>query len=663
MANNLIRNGFYTFAGLPPPSSVTPATSLVTLDQGIQITDGTQWLPDTASGASVTTAETAAGVTPTSPTYAEGDIRRYGAIGAGEDNTAHINTVLSVAAKTGRPANFAGLALKSTGGHTQDVATTAVNGQGAIIDFSSMSGSGTAWTITASGGSSALNVQHARNPMQNLVAIGTNANTTRGLFLNAASDPTSASFLNFHNVVFEQFNTALDVGNNAYICKFFGCYFSRSANGLNLPAGLTNSAEQLVFTGCGFTDCSSVSVFNASSNTSLIMNGCSIDGTGNTFLSQASNGRTHMFGCHIECLNIASQAVPMFNIGGGSFSFDGGDILGDGTGPAPAATLMTIASGATVTIDGCPLINNVQNSGGVLASGAGRLDVLSSIKTFDLTKIPIIKGVETQFNLLSDGGFEATNISDNVSITSDVSSTVTMPIATPGLVTWSPHRQLANQPIVFSSTGTLPAAITAGVIYYVLAAGLVTGAFEIALTPGGTAINFADAGTGTHTATALVWSRTIGSHLTVASSSAFARTGTKSLAITLNGGVGSSFSVSVPVVPGRFYGSTGWYRGATTQAVTASVTPVFDSDIYYSTPVSPAVNNTPPATTGGVPVFIGSVNQTSTTLPSIPTTFTQFTTALFQAPSWAKFMHLNFNLNNMFSNTFYLDDLVINGYC
>jgi len=88
------------------------------------------------------------------------------------------------------------------------------------------------------------------------------------------------------------------------------------------------------------------------------------------------------------------------------------------------------------------------------------------------------------------------------SVASVKSSTVTIDDATPGLVHWAAHGLVATTKVVFSTTGTLPAPLVAGTTYYVIAAGLVAGAFEISATSGGAAINTTTAGSGTHTATA-----------------------------------------------------------------------------------------------------------------------------------------------------------------
>lgn len=81
-------------------------------------------------------------------------------------------------------------------------------------------------------------------------------------------------------------------------------------------------------------------------------------------------------------------------------------------------------------------------------------------------------------------------------------SEVTITVADPAVVTWNAHGLVAGQPIVFSTTGALPTGLTAGTVYYVIAAGLTANSFSVAATPGGTGIETTLAGSGTHTATA-----------------------------------------------------------------------------------------------------------------------------------------------------------------
>ncbi len=111
-------------------------------------------------------------------------------------------------------------------------------------------------------------------------------------------------------------------------------------------------------------------------------------------------------------------------------------------------------------------------------------------------------GITTQYLGINDGiNIYLISLVDAVTTISVKSATVTITIASPGVVSWSSHALLAGMPVVFNTTGALPTGIVAGTTYYVLAAGLTANVFEIAATPGGTAINTSGSQSGTHTAT------------------------------------------------------------------------------------------------------------------------------------------------------------------
>ncbi|WP_027991938.1 hypothetical protein [Sinorhizobium meliloti] len=78
-------------------------------------------------------------------------------------------------------------------------------------------------------------------------------------------------------------------------------------------------------------------------------------------------------------------------------------------------------------------------------------------------------------------------------------STVTMTIASPGVISWNAHGLAAGTPIKFSTTGALPTGLTAGTTYYVL--NPTANDFQVAATPGGAAIDTSGTQSGTHTAT------------------------------------------------------------------------------------------------------------------------------------------------------------------
>lgn len=78
-------------------------------------------------------------------------------------------------------------------------------------------------------------------------------------------------------------------------------------------------------------------------------------------------------------------------------------------------------------------------------------------------------------------------------------ATVTVTIASPAVFTKTAHGLSAGDPIIFSTTGALPTGLTAGTVYYVIAAGLMADAFEVSTSVGGAAVNTSGSQSGTHT--------------------------------------------------------------------------------------------------------------------------------------------------------------------
>lgn len=79
-------------------------------------------------------------------------------------------------------------------------------------------------------------------------------------------------------------------------------------------------------------------------------------------------------------------------------------------------------------------------------------------------------------------------------------TTITVTIASPGVVTWTKHGLGIGAPVVFTTTGALPTGITAGTTYYVK---VVPSAdtLQIAATQGGSVINTSGSQSGVHTGT------------------------------------------------------------------------------------------------------------------------------------------------------------------
>lgn len=79
------------------------------------------------------------------------------------------------------------------------------------------------------------------------------------------------------------------------------------------------------------------------------------------------------------------------------------------------------------------------------------------------------------------------------------SATVTITIASPAVVNWTSHGLVAGDQVSFETTGALPTGLSVGVVYFVIASGLTTNAFEVSATLGGAAVNTTGSQSGTQT--------------------------------------------------------------------------------------------------------------------------------------------------------------------
>jgi hypothetical protein len=106
----------------------------------------------------------------------------------------------------------------------------------------------------------------------------------------------------------------------------------------------------------------------------------------------------------------------------------------------------------------------------------------------------------TKPSWVSQGGQRYTVIAGQetgASTNAPKSSTVTITIASPGVVSWTAHGLVAGTPIAFSTTGALPTGLAAATTYYVLAPN--TNDFTVSATVGGAAINTSGSQSGVHT--------------------------------------------------------------------------------------------------------------------------------------------------------------------
>ena len=80
------------------------------------------------------------------------------------------------------------------------------------------------------------------------------------------------------------------------------------------------------------------------------------------------------------------------------------------------------------------------------------------------------------------------------------SSTVTITIASPGVVSWSSHGLQAGQQVRLTTTGALPTGLAISTTYFVVSVD--ANSFQLSATQNGSAINTSGTQSGTHTMTA-----------------------------------------------------------------------------------------------------------------------------------------------------------------
>lgn len=141
--------------------------------------------------------------------------------------------------------------------------------------------------------------------------------------------------------------------------------------------------------------------------------------------------------------------------------------------------------------------------------------------------------------------------SSAISLYDGTSATVTMTIASPGVITWTGHPFVAGGAAQFTTTGALPTGLTAGTTVYVSINGLTANTFEVADThahalAGTNTINTSGSQSGVHTGwdvTRLIATLPTTSivNLPIGNNGALATSGL--IAITTDGGGASSETV------------------------------------------------------------------------------------------------------------------------
>lgn len=142
---------------------------------------------------------------------------------------------------------------------------------------------------------------------------------------------------------------------------------------------------------------------------------------------------------------------------------------GDGYGPFPSFSAYTQTLPAA-----CRGAFYALKSDGSVVVFAGTVDRLYQLNNTDFTWKPVSK----------------------------VAALTSISNASPAVFTRTAHGEAANDPIVLSTSGSLPTGLTVGTTYYIKTV-LTADTFTVSAIPGGAAINTSSAGSGTHSITGI----------------------------------------------------------------------------------------------------------------------------------------------------------------
>lgn len=121
----------------------------------------------------------------------------------------------------------------------------------------------------------------------------------------------------------------------------------------------------------------------------------------------------------------------------------------------------------------------------------------------DVIRAPVVGDTFDRYYWVSPTVMPSYNTRDRIAFSQDQQSATVTANASTDTVAWTAHGLAAGDPVVPTSTGTVPGGLTSGTTYYVSSSGLTTDAFKLSTTPvnaaAGTSIDLTSAGTGTIT--------------------------------------------------------------------------------------------------------------------------------------------------------------------
>jgi hypothetical protein len=119
----------------------------------------------------------------------------------------------------------------------------------------------------------------------------------------------------------------------------------------------------------------------------------------------------------------------------------------------------------------------------------------SVLRRADKTRVNAYIDAYSSWVTLGSNPLTATNNTPNITVTK-ATTTVTISNASPALVTWTAIGLDEKDPVMFSTSGSLPTGLSINTIYYIR--NKTANTFNVSATPSGALINTTSAGSGTH---------------------------------------------------------------------------------------------------------------------------------------------------------------------
>jgi hypothetical protein len=372
----------------------------------------------------------------------------YGAYGISSDDCPAIQTALDTAATYGSGNSGAsGLVVLDSIKYTcntpltWDPAVTSIQCNGAMIDASAATFTGPLISVTQSHnqkgvtGGGAQYYQTPKNSMTGCYFKGPGGSGTTDLFYFGT--PTNANGYNskvyIQNVSASHFRYFETYGSNAYLITFNNVVYANGTAGIYNPsaAGIVNSGENITHYGGSIGGMSNASVLNGQVMTFNFF-GTSFDFS--TVFIEDEYGVVNCTICHFEA-NLSALTTPPFTQAGvinSQINLYGGDItLDGGSGATAISCFLNNGPSAYMNLEGVTL-TNMGISSNTFACGVGSVVFRNSkFNQFpsDFTAIKswgVSGGTNDQYirqnNLLYDGSFENSSITDLIWIGADTAT-------------------------------------------------------------------------------------------------------------------------------------------------------------------------------------------------------------------------------------------------